>query len=312
MMTFKSKGALVTGGAGFIGSHVVDALVARGIPVKVLDNFSTGDIDNLPDDPLVTVIDGDCRKFEEVVAAMKDVDIVFHFQANADIRGGERNSAIDFEQNTLTTFHVLRAMKLFGVKRMVFASSAAVYGDMTGASSEHSPKTQTSHYGASKLCGEAMIEGHSAYDSDFEYAIFRFVSWIGPRYSHGCIADFVEKLTKDASRLEVLGDGRQTKSCLDVSDGINAIFTVLEKSLEKRGIYNVGHYQTITVREIAETVIDELGEMAVIECLGGDRGWVGDAPFVVLNTRRLCSLGWRPHISITDSIRQTVRCLAAR
>jgi UDP-glucose 4-epimerase len=307
MTTLSSARALVTGGAGFIGSHVVDALLARNIPVTVFDNFKTGRRSNLPVDyPGLKVCQGDCTSVSQLKEAMKGCDLVFHFQANADIRGGEKNALVDFEQNTFCTLNVLRAMKDLRKNRIVFASSAAVYGD-DRCPRENSSLIQTSHYGASKAACESMIQAHAAYDPEFEYHIFRFVSWIGERYSHGCMADFVNRLKADTTRLEILGDGKQTKSCLDVRDGISAIFTALDNELYKRNIFNVGHDETITVREIAQAVISHIGLTEVeLVTQKQSQGWVGDNPFVLLNTEFMKSLGWEPSVSIYESIRRTV------
>jgi len=304
------KRALVTGGAGFIGSHVVDKLVSLGSEVVVYDNFSTGFRKNLwyhLDDNIKTYV-SDTLDLETLTDAMTGVDTVFHFQANADVRGGITNTHIDLEQNTIATLNVLEAMRRNNVKTIVFASSATVYGEPTVfPTPEDTTLVQTSLYGASKAAGESMIQAFSEYYG-IRSLCFRFVSWIGPRYSHGVVVDFLKKLKADPTQLEILGDGKQKKSYLDVRDGIAGIFLALNLAPDKKSIFNLGHDDFMNVMEVARIVIDEAGLKGVtLKTTGGARGWVGDSPFVHLDTSRIKTLGWIPKISIEEGLRSTVR-----
>ena len=309
----KPRQALVTGGAGFIGSHVVDRLLADGAEVIVYDNFTTGSPRNLAShvgDPRMRIVEADVLDLPRLSAEMRGCDSVFHFQANADVRGGIARTRVDLEQNTIGTWNVLEAMRGAGAGTIVFASSATVYGEPTVfPTPETSFLCQTSLYGASKLAGEAMIEAYSEYFG-IRALIFRFVSWIGPRYSHGVVADFVQKLRADSGRLEILGDGRQRKSYLHVSDGVAGIFLVLERATDTKAVFNLGHNVDIDVLTVARIVTSELGLADVrFETTGGERGWLGDSPLVHLDTGKIKSLGWRPRISIPEGIRDTVRFL---
>jgi UDP-glucose 4-epimerase len=312
----KPRQALVTGGAGFIGSHVVDRLLADGAEVVVYDNFTTGSLRNLAahvGDPRMRIVEADVLDLPRLTAEMRGCDSFFHFQANADVRGGIARPRVDLEQNTIGTWNVLEAMHGAGAGTIVFASSAAVYGEPTVfPTPETSFLCQTSLYGASKLAGEAMIEAYSEYFG-IRALIFRFVSWIGPRYSHGVVADFVQKLRADSGRLEILGDGRQRKSYLHVRDGVAGIFLALDSAAGPKAVFNLGHDDDIDVLTVARIVTSELGLADVrFETTGGERGWLGDSPLVHLDTGKIKSLGWMPRISISDGIRDTVRFLVQK
>jgi UDP-glucose 4-epimerase len=300
----------VTGGAGFIGSHVVDAVLARDASVVVYDNFCTGRTEFLPRSERVTVVKGDVLDLRALTEAMRGCDFVFHFQANADVRGGPAKPRLDLEQNTIATWNVIEAMRLNNIKQIAFASSSAVYGEPEiFPTPEDAPLVQTSLYGASKLSGEAMIEAYCEYYNMRSF-MFRFVSWIGERYSHGVVFDFMKKLAKNPKRLYVLGDGKQKKSYLYVKDGVSGIMTAIEKSTGNKNIYNLGHDEYITVVEVAEILFDELDlPKAELEFEGSVRGWIGDSPLVHLDTSRMKKLGWRPETSIEEGIRKTIRFL---
>jgi UDP-glucose 4-epimerase len=307
--------ALVTGGAGFIGSHVVDHLLAGGAEVVVYDNLTTGSRGNLADaasHAKLQVVQADVLDLPHLCGAMEGVDTVFHFQANADVRGGPQRTRVDLEQNTIATWNVLEAMRTTGARTIVFASSAVVYGEPeVFPTPESIPLVQTSLYGASKLAGEAMLQAYSEYFGIRGLA-FRFVSWIGPRYSHGVVFDFMRKLRADPRELEVLGDGTQRKSYLDVRDGVSGIFLALEHALDPKNVFNLGHDDFLNVLDVARIITEELGLREVkMRTTGGVRGWLGDSPLVHLDTARIKALGWRPSIPIPDSIRATVRYLVA-
>ena len=305
--------AFVTGGAGFIGSHIVDHLMAQGAGVTVYDNLTTGFEANLGGHrghPAFQLIRGDILDFDLLARSLAGHDAVFHFQANADVRGGMEKTRIDLEQNTTGTWNVLEAMRLHGAKLIVFSSSATIYGEPDRfPTPEDAPLIQTSLYGASKLAGEAMLQAYSEYFGIRSIA-FRFVSWIGARYSHGVVFDFVRKLRQDPGRLEVLGDGKQRKSYLDVRDGVSGIFTAVERFQGVKGVFNLGHDEFMNVLDLAQIVLSEMGLENVEICTtGGERGWLGDSPMVHLDTRRIKALGWIPGIAIETGIRSTVRHL---
>jgi UDP-glucose 4-epimerase len=307
--------ALVSGGAGFIGSHIADRLVSSGVQVTIYDNFGTGQesfVSHHADNPSVKVVRADVLDSERLNQEMADCDFVFHLQANADVRGGMRATRIDLEQNTIATWNVLEAIRLNDVKNVAFASSATVYGepDVFPTPESYAP-IQTSLYGASKLACEAMIQAYSEYFGVTSH-IFRFVSWIGERYTHGVIFDFVEKLRTDAQTLEILGDGKQRKSYLDVADGVNGVFHALQHARDRKNVFNLGHDEFMNVLDLADIVVAELGLKGVrYRLTGGERGWLGDSPFVHLDTGKLKALGWRPRVSIEQGVRNTVRYLRA-
>jgi UDP-glucose 4-epimerase len=307
--------ALVTGGAGFIGSHVVARLLQDGCSVAVYDDFRTGRrrfLDAHAGDPRLSVIEGDVLDAARLHAAMAGADAVFHLQANADVRGGPENTRVDLDQNTVATWNVLEGLRLHGIKRLVFSSSAVVYGEPSVfPTPEEAVTTQTSLYGASKLACEAMIQAYSSYYG-IRADVFRFVSWIGEHYSHGVIYDFFTKLRRDPTRLEILGDGNQRKSYLYVGDGVEGVFAALHGAEGRMNTFNLGHRNVLNVKELARIVIEELGLRGVkLEFSGGERGWPGDSPFVHLDVSRMARLGWAPRTSVEEGIRRTVRYLSA-
>ena len=308
-----SMKAFITGGAGFIGSNMADKLLEKGYEVTVYDNFSTGQrmfVEHNLSNPKYKLIEADVLDLASLTHYMRGHDVVFHFQANADVRGGIKNTRIDINQNIIATHNVLEAMKINGIKKILFSSSATVYGepDIFPTPENIAPR-QTSIYGASKFSCEAIIQAYCEY-FDIKSYIFRFVSFIGKRYTHGVIFDFLKKLYDNPKKLLILGDGKQQKSYLHVEDGVNAILTALEKSNEKVNIFNLGNVEYINVIDLADIVIDELGLKNVeYEFTGGERGWVGDSPFVHLDVTKIRNLGWRPKYEIPNAIRDTVRYL---
>ena len=304
--------AFVTGGAGFIGSHLVDELLARGARVVVYDNFSAGRAEFLPAPAAdrLTIVRGDVLDLPALQRAMAGCDFVFHFQANADVRGGRQNTRVDLEQNTLATWNVLEAMRVNEIKGIAFASSATIYGepDVFPTPESYAP-LQTSLYAASKYAGEAMIQAYCEY-FDMRCFIYRFVSWIGERYTHGVVFDVMKKLAADPARLPLLGDGTQKKSYLYVKDGVAGVMLGIEKGAAPKNLFNLGHDEFIDVVRVVSIILDELKLRDVkLEFAGGKRGWLGDSPLVHLDTSRVKALGWQPRTSIEEGLRRTVRYL---
>ncbi|MFC1834819.1 NAD-dependent epimerase/dehydratase family protein [Thermodesulfobacteriota bacterium] len=307
--------ALVSGGAGFIGSHLVDELIRRGWEVIIYDNLSTGFMEHLEGalgTGQASLIDGDILNESALAGAMQGVKTVFHLAANADVRGGITNTRVDLAQNLIGTHKVLEVMRATGTPEIVFTSSATVYGEpVQFPTPETYAPLQTSVYGASKLSAEAYIQAYGEYFGIRSH-IFRFVSWVGERYSHGVVYDFMNKLRKDPHNLEILGDGNQRKSYLHVEDGIRGIFLALEKIREQKNVINLGHENCLSVKEVAGIICDEMGLKDVeFHYTGGSRGWLGDSPFVHLDITKVKDAGFRPEVSIEDGLRRTVRYLLA-
>jgi UDP-glucose 4-epimerase len=302
--------ALVTGGAGFIGSSLVDRLLADGHSVVVFDNFSTGREEFLPDaraHATFRLVRGDTRDVDALVEAMAGADMVFHLAANADVRFGTRHPRKDLEQNTIATFNVLEAMRTTGVRQIAFASTGSVYGEATVIPTpEDAPfPVQTSLYGASKLACEALIQAYSE-GFGFRAWIFRFVSILGERYTHGHVFDFYSSLRRDPSRLRVLGDGKQKKSYLYVQDCLDAILLATQRSTDRMNVFNLGTDEFCEVNDSIRWITEQLGVSPVLEYTGGDRGWIGDNPFIFLDTTRIRALGWKPRLTIRDGILRTL------
>jgi UDP-glucose 4-epimerase len=252
----------------------------------------------------------DILELERLKTEFAGFDVVFHFAANADIRRGLKDTWRDIEQNTIATYNILEAMRVNGLKKIVFASSAAVYGEPdVFPTPEDVPLIQTSFYGASKAAGEALIQ---AFCEGFGFTswIYRFVSVVGERHPHGVTFDFYHKLQKDPTRLEIIGDGTQRKSYMYIGDCIDGIMLGFEKGTEKVNIFNLGWENYINVTKVADIVTDELGLKNVkYDYTGGSRGWVGDSPLVHLSIEKIKKLGWQPKISSEEGIRRTIRWL---
>ena len=306
--------ALVTGGAGFIGSHLIDRLIGRGDEVVVLDNLSSGNLEFIQahlDSGKATLVEGDITRFEDVEPAMKGIDCVFHLAANPDIRLGTRVTDTDLQQGTIATYNIVESMRLHGVKTIAFASSSVVYGEDAPLPTpeNHGPCLPISLYGASKQAGEGLI---SSFVGTFgiQAYIFRFANIIGTRGTHGVIFDFIHKLKKDPSRLEVLGNGRQEKSYMEVGDCVDAILHVMSISDAPLNLYNLGSHDTASVRRIAEIVVETTGcHDASIEYTGGDRGWAGDIPRAMLGIEKMLSTGFDVRYNSEDAIRHTALAL---
>ncbi len=304
---------LVTGGAGFIGSHIVDRLMERGDEVIVYDNMSTGIDDFVKEHlekPNFKFVEGDILDLPKLKTEMQGVELVFHMAAHADVRSGFNDHKVDFEQNLVGTINVLEAMKENGTKKIAFASTSSVYGDATVVPTpETYPFFPTSLYGSSKAAAETYISAFCEY-YDMTAYIFRFVSWVGERYTHGLVFDFLKKLEADPSKLYILGDGTQRKSYLYVKDGVDAIFTIIEKAKEKINVFNLGNNEILTVADSAKEIVNEAGyENVEFEYEGGDKGWIGDNKYVLLDTQKLQALGWKPTKNTRESLRITTRYL---
>lgn len=303
----------VTGCAGFIGSNLVDCLLADGHTVIGYDNFSTGQenfIASALQSPAFTLVRGDTLDLPTLTDAMRGTEFVFHLAANADVRFGTEHPRKDLEQNTIATFNVLEAMRANGVPRIAFSSTGSIYGEaQVLPTPEDAPfPVQTSLYGASKLAGEGLIQAYCE-GYGFQGYIFRFVSILGERYSHGHVFDFYQKLLQDPDELYILGDGHQRKSYLYVQDCIDAILFVIEKAQEKVNIYNLGTDEYCEVNDSIGWICNHLGLDPHRSYSGGERGWIGDNPFIFLDTTKIRALGWKPKLTIQDGIIRTLEYL---
>ena len=305
--------AFVSGGAGFIGSNLVDRLLDLGHEVTVYDNLSTGLLQFLEyarDFDCFRLVKGDLLDEDSLSEAITGHEFVFHLAANADVRFGTEHPRRDLEQNTIVTYNILEAMRNHDIRKIAFASTGSVYGEATVIPTpEGAPfPIQTSLYAASKLAGEGMI---AAYCEGFGFQswIFRFVSILGERYTHGHVFDFYRELKQNPSRLEVLGNGKQRKSYLYIQDCIDAILLALEKSNESVNVLNLGVDGYCELNDSIGWICEELGVSPKLEYTGGDRGWIGDNPFIFLDTSKIRDLGWKPKLSIKDGVLKTIQYL---
>lgn len=309
------KHYLVTGCAGFIGSSMVDRLLAQGHRVTGIDNFSTGQrrfLESALKNPAFKLVEGDLLDHQVLVKAFAGGDTVFHFAANADVRFGTEHPRRDLEQNTIATYNVLEAMRANGIKRIAFSSTGSVYGEAAVIPTpEDAPfPVQTSLYGASKLACEGLI---AAYCEGFGFQswIFRFVSILGERYTHGHVFDFYKQLLEDPSKLRVLGNGKQRKSYLYIQDCLDAMLLAIEKANDKVNLFNLGVDGYCEVNDSIGWISQTLGVQPKLEYTGGERGWIGDNPFIFLDTKKIRSLGWIPKYSINEGVIKTVEFLKA-
>jgi len=301
----------ITGAAGFVGSNVVDVALEKGHQVVGFDNLSTGRevfLSSALRHPGFTLIRGDITSLEQLVGAMAPgTDAVIHLAANADVRRGTEQPLKDLQVNTVGTWNVLEATRRAGVRQLVFSSTGSVYGEPeVFPTPEDAPfPVQTSLYAASKAAGEGLI---SAWCHGFglKATVFRMVSVLGPRYTHGHVFDFVRALKKDPSRLKVLGDGQQVKSYLHVGDLVRAFFLALDQPAAGYRVLNVGHDDTLRVVDSIALITARLNVTPTLEFTGGARGWVGDSPHIHLDTRRLKALGWASSRTLPDAVRETV------
>jgi UDP-glucose 4-epimerase len=304
---------LVTGGAGFIGSHLVRRLVAEGYAVTVFDDFSSGKRENLADlerEGKIQVVEGDVTTLNGLDKAVRGTDAVFHLAANPEVRLGD--PTVHFETNVRGTFNVLEAMRRAKVDSIVFASSSTVYGDASviPTSETYSPLKPISVYGAAKLAGESLISAYCA-SYGLKGVVLRYANVVGPRLTHGVIHDFVEKLRANPRELEILGDGSQRKSYLYVDDAVSATVQCWKQTGSRFEVFNVGSDDDIDVRRIADIVLSEMGLSAVVYRytggIDGGRGWRGDVKYMRLDVSKLKSLGWSPRFGSEMAVRLACR-----
>lgn len=316
--------ALVTGGAGFIGSYLVDRLMKEGYGVTVLDNLSSGSLDNLKEwlrNPRFKFVKEDLKDAHAIKTRLGQVELVFHLAANPEVKVGETGPRIHFNENLVATFNLLEAIRRNRtVKAVVFASTSTVYGEASKipTSENYGPLIPISTYGASKLGCEALICSH-AFAFGLRALILRFANVVGPRSNHGIIMDFINNLKSNPRKLKILGDGSQRKSYVYIQDCVEAIMLATDSFLKSRDrvqVFNVGSADWITVKRIADVVVKELGlENVKISFTGGvdgGRGWLGDVKMMRLSIDRLLNAGWRPRYNSEEAVRLTtkdiVRC----
>jgi UDP-glucose 4-epimerase len=303
----------ITGGAGFIGSTITDRLLELGHEVTGYDNFSTGQrrfLEHALRSQSFRLEQADLLDLDALVRGIAGADFVFHFAANADVRFGTQHPRKDLEQNTIATWNVLEAMRRNNVRQVAFASTGSIYGepDIFPTPETCSFPTQTSLYGASKLAAEGLIE---AYSEGFgvQAWIFRFVSILGERYSHGHVIDFYKQLLEHPGSLQVLGDGMQRKSYLHVQDCVSAMLCAIQRPPEKVHIFNLGVDEYCQVNDSIRWICEYLGLNPKVTYSGGQRGWSGDSPFIFLDCSKIRALGWRPELSIQQGIVRTIEYL---
>jgi UDP-glucose 4-epimerase len=304
---------IVTGCAGFIGSNLCDRLLSTGRNVIGIDNFSTGQrrfLDGALSYPNFELVELDLLDLDGLKRACAGTETIFHLAANADVRFGTEHPRRDLEQNTIVTYNVLEAMRANGIKRIAFSSTGSVYGEAEVIPTpENAPfPIQTSLYGASKAAGEGLIAAYCE-GYGFQSWIFRFVSILGERYTHGHVFDFYMKLKADPTRLHVLGNGKQRKSYLYIQDCIDAMLTAVDKANQKVNILNLGVDGYCEVNDSIGWICNELGVSPKLEYAGGERGWIGDNPFIHLDVQKVQSLGWMPKLTIREGVVKTVQYL---
>lgn len=306
------KKVLVTGGAGFIGSHLCDVLYKKGYDIVVIDNLSLGkmkNIEHLNDKKEFSFIEEDLLNIDKLdtIFKIEKFDIVFHMAANSDIAKSFDDPSVDKDNTFLTTYNILLMMKKYSVKEIIFASTSAIYGETSDTLVEnYGPLRPVSHYGAGKLASESFISSFVA-NYGIQAWIVRFPNVVGERATHGVIYDFIKKLNKNDKELEVLGNGEQFKPYLYVKDLIEAIFFVYDTTEENLNIYNLGVDSRTKVKDIASMVIEEMKLTATIKYTGGDRGWVGDVPEFNYDLSKINNLGWRAKNTSNDAVRIAIQ-----
>jgi UDP-glucose 4-epimerase len=310
----------ITGAAGFIGSSLADRLLANGRRVVGWDNLSTGQdrfLEGALKHPHFKFVRGDNLDLDALTAAMRGCDTVFHLAANADVRFGLNHPRKDLEQNTVATFNVLEAMRANGIQTIAFSSTGSVYGEASviPTPEDHPFPVQTSLYAASKLAGEGMIHAYCE-GYGLEGYVFRFVSILGERYTHGHVFDFYKQLTDHPDHLKVLGDGTQRKSYLYVQDCLGAMLHVMNARLALKArhrveIFNLGTDHYVQVNDSIRSICGALGLKPRLDYTGGERGWIGDNPFIFLDTKKIRATGWTPALTIEQGIGRTLQWLQA-
>jgi UDP-glucose 4-epimerase len=310
------KFALVTGGAGFIGSHLVDRLVSDDWNVRILDNFSSGRMENIKHHKgsrKVEIVSGDLKNPEEAKKAVRDIDVAFHYAANPEVRVSTTNPELHFNENIVATFNLLEAMRKNDVKELIFASSSSVYGEPKNIPvSEDAPIRPISVYGASKAACENLIHAYTNLYG-LKAVVLRYANVVGPRLRHGVIYDFIVKLCKNSKQLEILGDGTQKRSYIYIDDAVEATLiaynTAAGKQLE---VYNIGSEDYITVKEVADIVVDTLelkGVKYVYKPVEHGVGWRGDVKNIALSIDKIKKLGFKPQFTSAEAVRETVLML---
>ncbi|MEM2914185.1 MAG: NAD-dependent epimerase/dehydratase family protein [Candidatus Bathyarchaeia archaeon] len=308
---------LVTGGAGFIGSHLVEVLMNKGYRVTVLDNLSSGhkrNLDHILNSKCLKFLLGDCRVHDDVKEALKGVDAVFHFAANPEVRLELTSPEECYEHNIKATYVLLEGIRKSNVETIVFASSSTVYGDATiiPTPENYGPLKPISLYGASKLACEALVSSY-CYSFKKRGTIIRLANIVGPRATHGVILDFIKKLKNNPSEIEILGDGTQTKSYLYIGDCVEAIIKAYESAEEPVNIYNVGSEDQISVTDIARIIAGEMGledvKLKFTAGVDGGRGWIGDVKKMLLDVSKIKSIGWKPELNSKEAVRQAAKDL---
>lgn len=305
----------VTGGAGFIGSNLVDRLLHDRHEVVAYDNFSTGQrefLEHACNSDKFRLVEGDVLDLDKLGQAMAGCEFVFHLAANADVRFGTEHPGKDLEQNTIATLNVLEAMRATGIRRMAFSSTGSIYGEPDiFPTPEIAPfPVQTSLYGATKLAGEGLIEAYCE-GFGFQSYIFRFVSILGERYTHGHVFDFYKKLLSNPNELYVLGDGHQRKSYLYIQDCLDAMLFAVQHAHNKVNIFNLGTDEYCEVNDSIGWITGHLRLNPKLTYAGGKRGWIGDSPFIFLDCSKIRALGWRPRLTIKESVIRTLEFLRA-
>ena len=303
-MDLADSRVLVTGGAGLVGSHLAADLLDRGATVRVADDLSKGTRDRVPEG--AAFVEADMSDPDDVARVVTDdLDVVFHFAAYTDTNYDDDRAL--FEENTEMTYNVLERMREVGVDRFAFTSSSTVYGEAPRPTPEdYAPLEPISMYGSAKLADEALISTF-AHSYGVRTWVFRFANIVGPRQRGNVIPDFIEKLAEDPTELEILGDGRQEKSYMHVSECVDAIRHVVENADAAYNVYNLGTRTTTSVTDIADIVSEELGVDPEYAYTGGDRGWTGDVPKMRLSIEKLAALGWEPSVESDAAVRRSAR-----
>lgn len=297
---------VVTGGAGAIGSVLVRTLLDRSSEVRVIDNLSSGRREHLSPSPngrtaVLTV--ADLKEPPSYADRFRGASVVWHLATNPDIRKGTVDTRLDLDEGTIATYNVLETARRFDIPRIAFSSSSVVYGLATvfPTPEEYGPLLPQSLYGAAKLAAEGLLTAY-AYSYGLEVHIFRFANILGPNMTHGILPDFFDKLRRDPTRLEILGDGRQSKSYLRTEDCVSGMLLAMDRARERVNVFNLGNVDQISAREIGEKVVAALGGSARIEYSGGPRGWAGDVPLQLLDIRRIQALGWNPRWNSAQTV----------